>query len=146
MNIGRLILGGLVAGIIYFIGDGVVHGALLKQQWAAVLGAINVDADKALKTPGIFGLYDLVKGLVAVWIYAAIRPRLGPGAKTAVVAGIITWLAAVPLPLVGLLPMKFFSAGFVAQWSVYALVPMVLGALVGAWLYREESAVAAQRR
>jgi len=138
MNIGKLILGGFVAAIIYFIGDGVVHGALLKQQWASILGAINVDAEKALKTPAIFGLYDLIKGFAAVWIYAAIRPRFGAGAGTAVIAGLIAWLVAVPLPLIGLIPMKFFPPGFVALWSAYAIVPMILGALVGAWLYREE--------
>src|SRR6266481_6657264 len=104
MNIGKLILGGFVAAIIDFIGDGVVHGALLKRHWATILGAINVDAEKALKTPDIFGLYDLIKGFAAVWIYAAIRPRLGPGAGTAVIAGLITWLLAVPAPLIGLIP------------------------------------------
>ncbi len=138
MNIGKLILGGFVAAIIYFIGDGVVHGALLKQQWASILGAINVDAEKALKTPAIFGLYDLIKGFAAVWIYAAIRPRFGAGAGTAVIAGLIAWLVAVPLPLIGLIPMKFFPPSFVALWSAYAIVPMILGALVGAWLYRED--------
>jgi len=145
MNFGRLILGGIVAGIVYFIGDGVVHGLLLKQQWATILSAINVDAEKALKTPAIFGTYDLIKGLVAVWIYAAIRPRFGPGAKTAVIAGIVTWLAAIPLPLIGLIPMKFFSASFVGLWAAYALIPMIVGALVGAWLYREGGAAAPGR-
>lgn len=137
MAIGRLILGGIVAAIIYFIGDGVVHGVLLKDHWASILGAINVDAEKALKTPQIFGIYDLIKGIAAVWVYAAIRPRFGAGPGTAVIAGVVVWLAAIPLPLIGLIPMKFFSAEFVALWSAYAIVPMILGALVGAWLYRE---------
>ncbi len=137
MNVSRLIIGGLVASILYFIGDGVVHGVLLKTHWVSILGAINVDADKALKTPAIFGLYDLIKGFAAVWIYAAIRPRLGAGAGTAVIAGIITWLVAIPLPLIGLIPMKFFSPGFVALWAAYAIVPMIFGAVVGAWIYRE---------
>ena len=138
MNIGRVILGGIVAAVIYFIGDGVVHGALLKQQWATILGAINVDAEKALKTPAVFGLYDLIKGITAVWIYAGIRPRFGPGAGTATIAGVITWVLAIPAPLIGLLPMKFFPASFVGLWSVYAIVPSIIGAIVGAWLYREK--------
>ena len=146
MNVGRWILGGIVAGIVYFIGDGVVHGVLLKQHWASILGAINVDAEKALKTPQIFGIYDLVKGLIAVWIYAGIRPRFGAGAGTAVIAGIVTWAAAIPLPLIGLIPMKFFSAGFVALWSAYAIVPMIIGAVVGAWLYREDTTATSPRR
>jgi hypothetical protein len=137
MNIGKLILGGFVAGIIYFIGDGVVHGALLKQHWVSILSAVNVDPEKALKAPAVFGLYDLIKGFAVVWIYAAIRPRLGPGAGTAVIAGLITWLLAIPAPLIGLIPMKFFPPSFVALWSAYGLVPMVVGALVGAWIYRE---------
>ena len=137
MNVGRFILGGIVAAIIYFIGDGVVHGALLKQHWGTILGAINVDPEKALKTPQIFGIYDLIKGFAAVWIYAAIRPRFGPGVGTAVIAGLITWLLAVPAPLIGLIPMKFFPPGFVALWSAYDVVPMIIGAVVGAWLYRE---------
>jgi len=137
MNIGRLIFGGLIAAIVYFIGDGVVHGALLKDHWASVLGAIHVDSEKALHTPAIFGIYDLIKGFAAVWIYAAIRPRFGAGAGTAAIAGVITWLVAIPLPLIGLLPMKFFPAEFVGLWAAYAIVPMVIGALVGAWIYRE---------
>jgi len=87
MNIGRIMAGGIVAAIIYFIGDGVVHGALLKQHWGTILGAINVDAERALKSPAIFGVYDLIKGFAAVWIYAAIRPRFGPGAGTASMPG-----------------------------------------------------------
>src|SRR5215471_331339 len=138
MNIGRVIMGGIVAAIIYFIGDGVVHGALLKQHWAAILGAINVDAEKALKTPAIFGVYDLIKGFAAVWIYAAIRPRFGPGAGTASIAGLIVWLLAIPAPLIGLLPMKFFPAAFVGLWAAYAIVPSIVGAVVGAWLYKEQ--------
>jgi hypothetical protein len=138
MNIGKLILGGIVAAVIYFIGDGVVHGALLKQHWGTILGAINVDAEKALKTPAVFGVYDLIKGFAAVWIYAAIRPRLGPGPGTATIAGLVVWVLAIPAPLIGLLPMKFFPAGFVGLWAVYAIVPSILGAVIGAWLYKEQ--------
>src|ERR1051326_9589218 len=138
MNIGRIIVGGIVAAIIYFIGDGAVHVALLKQHWATILGAINVDAEKALKTPAVFGVYDLIKGFAAVWIYAAIRPRFGPGPGTAIMAGLVVWLLAIPAPLIGLLPMKFFPAGFVGLWAVYAVIPSILGALIGAWLYKEQ--------
>ena len=137
MNIGRWIAGGLLAGVIYFFGDGVVHGLLLKQQWVTILGAIHVDAEKALKTPAVFGIYDLMKGFVAIWIYAGIRPRFGPGVKTAIYAGIATWLAAIPAPLIGLLPMKFFNPEFVGLWSAYAVIPMILGAIGGAAVYRE---------
>ena len=134
MNIPRILLGGIVAGIIYFIGDGIVHGALLHSGWVAILGP---NADQSLHQPGYFGPYDLLKGFLAVWIYAVARPRLGAGPRTASIAGLVVWFACIPVPLLGLLPMKFFSASFVVTWSLYALIPSILGAIAGAWLYKE---------
>ena len=134
MNINRVILGGLLAGIVYFLGDGLVHGVLLKQQWAAILGP---QTQQDLHSPAYFLPYDLLKGLAVIWIYAGIRPRFGPGPKTAVLAGLAGWFLVIPVALLGLLPMNFFSVQFVMLWSVYGVVPMVVGALVGGWIYRE---------
>ena len=138
MNINRVILGGLLAGIVYFLGDGLVHGVLLKQQWAAILGP---QTQQDLHSPAYFLPYDLLKGLAVMWIYAGIRPRFGPGPKTAVLAGLAGWFLVIPVALLGLLPMNFFSAQFVMLWSVYGVVPMVVGALVGGWIYRERGPV-----
>jgi len=132
MNINRVILGGLLAGIVYFFGDGLVHGVLLKQQWAAILGP---QTQQDLHSPAYFLPYDLLKGLAVIWIYAGIRPRFGPGPKTAVLAGLAGWFLVIPVALLGLLPMNFFSAQFVMLWSVYGVVAMVVGALVGGWIY-----------
>ncbi len=43
--------------------------------------------------------------------------------------------------LLGLLPMNFFGAQFVALWSIYGMFPMIVGALVGGWIYREGGGV-----
>ncbi len=137
VNFGRILLAGVVAGILYFLGDGLVHGVLLKQQWAIILSAINIDPERAMNSPAIYGMYDLAKGLAVMWVYAAIRPRFGAGPKSAFLAGLAVWFLTVPVPLLGLLPMKFFGPDFVAQWAAYDIVPMLLGALVGGWLYRE---------
>lgn len=134
MNIQRIIMGAVLAGIIYFVGDGLVHGALLHSHWVEILGP---NADQSLHQPGYFGFYDLLKGFLALWIYAVARPRLGVGPRTAAIAGLVVWFACIPVPLLGLLPMKFFSANFVVLWSLYAVIPMVLGAIAGAWVYKE---------
>jgi len=138
MNVKRVFLGGLIAGIVYFFGDGLVHGLLLKQQWAAILRA---NTQQTMHSPAYYLPYDLLKGWAVVWIYAAIRPRFGPGPKTAVLAGFVGWLLAIPVPLLGLLPMNFFGAQFVALWSIYGVFPMTVGALVGGWIYREGGGV-----
>lgn len=141
MNIQRIVIGGVVAAIICFIGDGIVHGVLLTSMWQQIAGTLKLpQGDGGMLW---FSLYDLVKGVAAVVLYALIRPRLGPGPRTAVMAGLITWGLCIPLPLAGLLPIHFFGRKFALLWSIYGLFPIVIGAVAGAALYREEAAAAA---
>ena len=71
-----------------------------------------------------------------MWLYAAIRPRYGAGAKTAVLVGFSWWIVT------SLADASWGSFGFV---PVRALVPLmaitlpefVVAAAVGAWLYKE---------
>jgi hypothetical protein len=139
INVGRVIFGGIIAGIICFLGDGVVHGVLLRERWGEVMTALGKSGggDVGSQHPGYFIAYDLLKGLIAVWFYAAIRPRFGPGARTALMAALVVWLLVIPIPIVGLLPMAFFGAGFAVLWSLFGLVPIVAGTLAGCWMYRE---------
>ena len=53
------------------------------------------------------------------------------------ITGIAVWALALPIPMIGLLPMRSLSPQFAATWAILALVPIVAGTLVGAWLYQE---------
>jgi hypothetical protein len=79
---------------------------------------------------------DFVLGMVVVWTYAAIRPRFGPGVRTAILAGVVPWLAASAVVFgfssMGLMPLDAFVKGTLA-----ALVTVTLGSIAGAWLYTE---------
>lgn len=143
INVNRLLLGGLIAGIVCFFGDGVVHGVLLRQRWMDVMAALGRPMGDDRAGFPYFAVYDLFKGVGAIWIYAAIRPRFGAGLRTAVLAGLATWFLVIPLPLWGLLPMHFFGRRFALLWSIYGSLPVVLAAIAGAWLYREETPAAA---
>ena len=37
-------------------------------------------------------LLFVVMGIGLIWLYAAIRPRYGPGPRTAAIAGFVMWL------------------------------------------------------
>ncbi len=139
INVGRAIFGGIIAGIVCFLGDGVVHGVLLKERWAEVMTALGRSGDVGSRHPVYFITYDLLKGLIAVWIYAAIRPHFGAGPATALVAAIVVWMLVIPVPTVGLLPMEFFGARFAILWSLYGFVPILIGTLIGGWIYRDAS-------
>jgi len=142
MNWPRIILGGVVAGILCFIGDGVVHGVLLRDRWAQVMAGIGRKMTEEPSHMLYYAAYDLAKGLVGVWLYAAIRPRFGPGGRTAIIAAVATWALVIPIALLGLLPLGIFGRRFALIWSIDGLVVMLIALLVGAWLYRENGGTA----
>src|SRR6185503_12542176 len=90
INFARVLLGGLVAGLILNIGEVLLNDMVLKAQMETFF------TEHKFAPPGTnfmivaVGL-TLVMGFVIVFSYAAIRPRFGAGVKTAVIAGLFAW-------------------------------------------------------
>ena len=83
MNIGRLIAGGLVAGLIINIAEGVTNGAILGQQWkdrAAKMAPVTRQPTNA-QAMILWTILAFALGLIAIWMYAAVRTRFGPAPK-----------------------------------------------------------------
>jgi hypothetical protein len=137
INLGRLALGGLIASILMFVGDGVVHGVLLKDGWTAIMTALKLPMEDPKAGMPYHLLYDLCKGFAAVGCYVSIRPRFGAGVKTALFAGVIIWGLTIPVPLLGMIPSHFFGRMFALKWSLFALVPHLIATVAGAALYKE---------
>src|SRR5580704_5472242 len=97
INVGRLILGGIVAGIAIDLLDYLVDGIWLAPRWAndmALLGKTEFSQVQLIW----FNVIGLLTGIAAIWIYAAIRPRFGAGIKTAIIAGVAVWIIGILLP------------------------------------------------
>ena len=86
----------------------------------------------------LVGIGTIVTGVFALWLYAAIRPRYGPGPKTAVIAGFAFWFAVSLVQLIVLNAIGVVSARFVAIHLSTELVVVLAATLAGAWLYKEE--------
>jgi hypothetical protein len=127
INVGRWILGGVVAGVVLFVIDFVVNGLILAQQWTDAMTALNLPAmTENVGTLIIFLILSLIVGLVAVWIYAGIRPRFGAGVKTAIFAGLAVWLVGYLVPSLfvmasGVFPAVRFWVGFIGGGLEVAL-------------------------
>ncbi len=136
INVGRVFLGGLLAGLVAVVGDGILNGVVLKTQWESTRGVLHLPAE-SVSALAYFILADVVVGILAVWLYAAIRPRLGPGPKTAVIAGLFVWalscfMSLMPPYVSGILPL-----GLVGTMLVWDLVLIPVATVIGAWLYKE---------
>ncbi len=141
INWTRVIIGGLIAAVIAFLTDGFLHESLLGADWRAVyanLGASEPQHDSA----GIlyFAVFELGRGLLAIFVYALMRPRSGPGPKTAALAGIVSWFAFSVTGPAQFIPLGFYSLGLWIKVSAFQLVTSIVAAIAGAALYKETGA------
>ena len=139
INAGRVVLGGLLAGVFLYVAEFVVQGILLKAAWAQAMAAIGKSsADMDMKNAMIiYALWSLVVGIGSVWIYAAIRPRFGAGPGTAVKAGLAVWVVGSVAPTLaqvagGIWPTWLLCTGMAAE-----IVLFTVAAVIGAAPYKE---------
>ena len=138
INTGKVITGGLLAGLVYNVLDFLTNTFLLGTDFAANAARLGIDANAFASPSAIVTLVviDFLSGILVVFVYAAIRPRFGAGPKTAAIAGLIIYLnVAFVLYIVsqsGLFPMALYWKSAVVQ-----LVSVILGALAGGWAYKE---------
>jgi hypothetical protein len=137
INFGRVILGGIVAGIVADLLGFLVDGLWLGQRWSEGMEALNHPEFSSSMWIG-FDILGIVSGIVAIWIYAAIRPRLGAGLKTAIYAGLVVWILGTLLPNASFMYVGgLFSKHLTLFTTLGGLVEVVAGTIAGAWLYRE---------
>jgi hypothetical protein len=137
VNVGRVVLGGLVAGIVADILGFCVDGYWLAPQWAAGMRALG-HADFSSNQWIYFNVLGLITGIVTIWIYAAIRPRYGAGVKTAIFAAIMVWIVGLLVPNLSFMWVShLFPHHLTALTTAAGLVEQVIGAIAGAALYKE---------
>jgi hypothetical protein len=136
IQMGRVIAGGLVAGLIVNIGETILNVPLA--------GAAMEQALQARNLPPVGGgaiAYFVVMcfllGILIVWTYAAVRPRLGPGPKTAVIVALLAWFMTLVWSggtqvAMGVMPLRLTLLGL-----AWGLGEFVIASVAGARLYRE---------
>jgi hypothetical protein len=137
-NRGRVILGGLLAGVVINVVEFLTNGVILKDSWGRAMQALGKPGDLSAGAIAMFNVWGFLLGIAAVWLYAAIRPRYGMGPSTAVRAGLAAWAIAVFLPNLGNYPLGLFPARLLVIATVVALVELVAATLAGAWFYKEK--------
>jgi len=129
-----VIVGGLVAGLILTVVYYVLWGVVFSKDLADAFQAIGKTPPRS---PALFIVLDFLYGISLVYLYAAIRPRYGPGPKTAIWAGLIMWVIAVLLRELGEAPFGVIPLRLSLVGTVVGLVLMPVAALAGARFYSE---------
>lgn len=137
INTGRVIQGGLLAGLV-------INVVSFLNNFFIVSKKLMLDQQSGhfLREPRfpflpVWTIAMFLAGIGLVWIYAAARPRLGPGPGTAIKVGVVVGL------LMGV-PDNLANAAWGTSgrflpfmWMLEHVVSCALGTLVGAWWYKE---------
>jgi len=137
INTGKVLTGGLLAGLLLNVGDFGLQ-QLFGAEMAANLTRLHLDPAAATSftaaVPWI--VIDFLMGLLVIFTYASIRPRFGPGPKTAIIAGGILFLA-VTFILFGFQTIGFFPMDGFLKNTVGEAVNVAIASTAGAWAYQE---------
>lgn len=136
INVGRWFLGGLVAAVVIFVLEGIAS-VFYMEEMTASLEAVGITMEMTGLNWFLAVAVSLVSGLVLVFLYAAARPRFGPGPRTAMIMATVYWAGGYVLSLIGYQMLGIYPGSMLVTWGIMGLVEMNLAALVGGWIYRE---------
>ena len=137
INVARVILGGLLAGLIMNISETVLNLYVIGDASEAALQRLGLQFPGAHQI-GIFVAMTFVLGIIMVFVYAGLRPRFGAGAKTAVIAALVLWIVSM-MPAFADVVLGITPGNVLAIAGVWSLVEMIVAGVAGAWLYKESA-------
>lgn len=137
INLVRLLLGGIVAGIVGDILGYLVDGLLLQQNWADEMLALGKN-EFTMTQIVQFNTIGIVFGVVSILIYVGFRPLFGANWKTAIYAGLTAWVIGTLLPNLSFMyAAGLFSKHLMLYTTAGGLVEVVAGTVAGAALYKQ---------
>lgn len=137
INWGRLIIGAIVAAIILFVSDGLMHETWLHEDWLSVYNRLRATTPEETPVSMVyFAIFELGRGFIALFVYVLMRDRFQPGPKTAALAGVIMWVAFSLTGPAQFIPLGFFSNALWVKMAVAHLVTSVVATIAGAALYK----------
>lgn len=142
INLQKVLIGGVIAGVVLNVVDFVLYGVVLKDQMAAAMTALGKQPMTNAQMPWFIFL-DFVAGVFLVWLYAAVRPRFGAGPATAVKAGLAGWFLGSLLVTLFMWPMHLMPTNMTILTTVVALVQWPLATVIGAKFYTEGAGMGA---
>jgi len=134
-------VGGLNWRSVFKCGSGAgLAWSLMTLPVLVLFGGEIIDAvPRPLVTVGRIGSFTLnvVAGIWALWLYAAIRPRYGAGPKTAAIAGFSWWLIAT-IATWQWVDLGFLRFSGLAGLIMASLPILIAVTIIGARFYQEK--------
>ena len=142
INRQKLLVGGLAAGLVLNIIDFLSNAVIFADRMRADANAFKPGLGDQMAAMGggqiaTYVFFDFVVGFLLVWTYASIRPRYGPGARTAAYVALVFFVFGMIVSY-GYKQAGMMSPGLWWSFTLLWLVNLVASSMVGAWLYSED--------
>lgn len=136
INVARWILGGLVAGVLLWLMEGALS-VVYMEDMAAAMAEHGLSMEMSTGLIALTVVVSLLVGLVAVFFYAASRPRFGPGPRTAAIVGVALWSGSTLVALLGYHMIDLYPPRMLLHWGLIGLAEMIVISIAGAAIYTE---------
>ncbi len=136
VNVGRVIVGGLLAGLVINFSEFVLNTYVIEQAMAAAMNKMSLPPI-GVEMVMCFVVLGFLLGITTVWLYAAIRPRFGPGVATATYAALAVWFLSYVYPNAFIIVMHVFPRKEMVISTIWGLPEIVIAGIAGAWAYTE---------
>jgi len=136
INFKRVVLGGLIAGLILNLGETLLNEVVLVKQMEETASRLHIERPGTLFI-GLAILLTFGLGLTIVLLYALIKVRLGAGIKSALLAGLIVWFAVYVYSGVLTGVAIALNPVFIIIGIGWGLVEYLLAAIIGSSFYKE---------
>lgn len=135
INSSRVLVGGLVAGFVILLSGFALAHFVLGDAYVVEFKRIFPQSPTELIATHVS--MRLGFGIVAVFLYAAMRPRFSSRGKSAVLAGVTLWLLSyIPLTMT-LRSLSLLGGTRFVVVLTWGLAEAVLATMIGASFYRE---------
>jgi hypothetical protein len=135
LNSGKVVVGGLVAGVVANVLDYVFQGIVLRPDFEIMQQRLNLDP-AAANNPVPWIVVDFILGFLLIITYVGFRTRWGPGPKTAIYAGVVLFVGIAAV-MGALASIGIFTIDTYMKSSALSLVTMISASLAGAYVYKE---------
>jgi len=142
INRRKLLVAGLAAGIVLNIIDFLSNGVILSARMQADANAFKPGLGDEMAAMGgaqiaVYVFFDFIVGFLLAWTYAAIRPRFGPGPRTALYVGLLFFVFGLILTF-GYKELGVMSSGLWWMYTGIWFVNLLIASAVAGWVYSED--------
>ncbi len=136
INTGKLLISGIVAGIVITVSQLVLNVVVLGGAQDAALEALGVEPVGGSQI-GMFVVMTFVAAGTMMWLYASLRDRLGAGPRTAACAGVVVWVLYYLQGISNFWILGMTGTELVVPALIWGLIELPVAAIAGAYFYSD---------